>query len=317
MSIHIHSLETPEERKERFERMLAPSKGLSPLPMSVAYPCDEDSLKGALMARDRGLMDPILVGPGDRIRDVAERSLLDLHGCTMVESEGLLTSAFDAVALVREKKAAILMKGALHTDEIMREVVVRDTGLRTDRRISHVFVMSVPTCERTLYITDAAVNMDPNLEDKVHIVQSAIEVAHMMGNTSPKVAILAAVETINPRMQATLDAAALCKMADRGQIRGGILDGPLAFDNAISERAAQNKKIVSPVAGLADILVAPNLEAGNMIAKQLEYLACAVSAGIILGAKVPIVLTSRADTAETRLASAAVALVLAHRKLVL
>jgi len=247
-----------------------------------------------------------------KIRALAERLTLDLAGCRIVNVPHSHAAAESAVALAREGEVAALMKGSLHTDELMSEVVDKATGLRTERRISHVFMMDVPTYPRPLLITDAAVNVQPTLEDKVDIVQNAIDLALMLHIAEPKVAILAAVETVNPKMQATLDAAALCKMADRGQIRGGVLDGPLAFDNAISEFAARTKGIRSAVAGRADILLVPDIESGNMLAKQLEYLADALSAGIVLGARVPIVLTSRADSAETRTASTAIAVVMAH-----
>jgi phosphate acetyltransferase len=299
-------------RKTRYEHLLQITQGLAPIPMAVAHPCDDESLKGAILARDRGLIIPTLVGPEAKIRALAERLTLDLAGCRIVNVPHSHAAAESAVALAREGEVAALMKGSLHTDELMSEVVDKATGLRTERRISHVFMMDVPTYPRPLLITDAAVNVQPTLEDKVDIVQNAIDLALMLHIAEPKVAILAAVETVNPKMQATLDAAALCKMADRGQIRGGVLDGPLAFDNAISEFAARTKGIRSAVAGRADILLVPDIESGNMLAKQLEYLADALSAGIVLGARVPIVLTSRADSAETRTASTAIAVVMAH-----
>jgi phosphate acetyltransferase len=299
-------------RKTRYEHLLQISQGLAPIPMAVAHPCDDESLKGAILARDRGLILPTLVGPEAKIRALAERLTLDLKGCRIVNVAHSHAAAESAVALAREGEVAALMKGSLHTDELMSEVVDKATGLRTERRISHVFMMDVPTYPRPLLITDAAVNVQPTLEDKVDIVQNAIDLALVLHIPEPKVAILAAVETVNPAMPATLDAAALCKMADRGQIRGGILDGPLAFDNAISEFAARTKGIRSAVAGRADILLVPDIESGNMLAKQLEYLADALSAGIVLGARVPIVLTSRADSAETRTASTAIAVVMAH-----
>jgi phosphate acetyltransferase len=299
-------------RKARYDHLLQITQGLAPIPMAVVHPCDDESLKGAIMARDRGLIIPTLVGPEAKIRALAERLTLDLGGCRIVNVPHSHASAESAVALAREGEVAALMKGSLHTDELMSEVVDKATGLRTERRISHVFMMDVPTYPRPLLITDAAVNVQPTLEDKVDIVQNAIDLALMLHIAEPKVAILAAVETVNPAMQATLDAAALCKMADRGQIKGGILDGPLAFDNAISEFAARTKGIRSAVAGRADILLVPDIESGNMLAKQLEYLADALSAGIVLGARVPIVLTSRADSAEARSASTAIAVVMAH-----
>jgi len=298
-------------RTSRYEHLLAITAGLPAIPMGVAHPCDAESLKGALWARDRGLIVPTLIGPAEKIRSVAEQFGLDLHGCTIVNVAHSHAAAEAAVALARSGDVEALMKGSLHTDELMTEVVSK-TGLRTERRISHVFVMDVPTYPRPLLITDAAINVAPTLEDKVDIVQNAIDLALMLKIAEPKVAILAATETVNPKMQSTLDAAALCKMADRGQIKGGMLDGPLAFDNAISSAAARTKGIHSLVAGKADILLVPDIESGNMLAKQLEYLADGLAAGIVLGARVPIVLTSRADSAQTRTASTAVALVMAH-----
>ena len=302
-----------ESRQQRYQHLLDMSKGLSAIPMAVAHPVDADSLKGALLARDEGLIQPFLVGPEDKIRALADKEGLSLEGCRIVNVPHFRAAAETAVGLARAKKVEALMKGALHTDELMVEVVDKD-GLRTGRRISHVFLMDVPTYPRPLMITDAAVNVEPTLEDKVHIVQNAIDLAHMLKIPEPKVALLAAVETVNPKMRATVDAAALCKMADRGQITGGLLDGPLAYDNAVSMVAARTKGIKSAVAGRADILVVPEIESGNMLAKQLEYLADALAAGIVLGAQVPIVLTSRADSAETRAASTAVAVVMAHAK---
>ena len=302
-----------ESRQQRYQHLLDMSKGLAAIPMAVAHPVDADSLKGALLARDEGLIQPFLVGPEDKIRALAEKEGMSLEGCRIVNVPHFRAAAETAVGLARAKKVEALMKGALHTDELMVEVVARD-GLRTGRRISHVFLMDVPTYPRPLMITDAAVNVEPTLEDKVHIVQNAIDLAHMLKIPEPKVALLAAVETVNPKMRATVDAAALCKMADRGQITGGLLDGPLAYDNAVSMVAARTKGIKSAVAGRADILVVPEIESGNMLAKQLEYLADALAAGIVLGAQVPIVLTSRADSAETRAASTAVAVVMAHAK---
>jgi phosphate acetyltransferase len=310
--VDMPELRLSSTRKARYDHLLQITQGLAPIPMAVVHPCDDESLKGAILARDRGLIIPTLVGPEAKIRALAERLTLDLAGCRIVNVPHSHAAAESAVALAREGDVAALMKGSLHTDELMSEVVDKATGLRTERRISHVFMMDVPTYPRPLLITDAAVNVQPTLEDKVDIVQNAIDLALMLHIAEPKVAILAAVETVNPSMQATLDAAALCKMADRGQIKGGILDGPLAFDNAISEFAARTKGIRSAVAGRADILLVPDIESGNMLAKQLEYLADALSAGIVLGARVPIVLTSRADSAEARSASTAIAVVMAH-----
>ncbi|MDX9994934.1 MAG: bifunctional enoyl-CoA hydratase/phosphate acetyltransferase [Rhodocyclaceae bacterium] len=301
-------------KTSRYEHLLEITQGLAAVPMAVIHPCDAESLKGALQARDRGLIDPTLVGPEDKIRKLAEELGLNLYGCQFLNVPHSHASAESGVALAREGTVEALMKGSLHTDELMSEVVDKATGLRTERRISHVFMMDVPTYPRPLLITDAAVNVAPDLVTKVDIVQNAIDLARMLHIAEPKVAILAAVETVNPKMQATLDAAALCKMADRGQIKGGVLDGPLAFDNAISVVAARTKGIKSVVAGQADILLVPDIESGNMLAKQLEYLADALSAGIVLGARVPIVLTSRADSAQTRTASTAIAMVMAHAR---
>ncbi len=305
---------TLNDKKARYDHLLGITKGLAAIPMAVVHPCDLESLKGALMARDAGLITPTLVGPEDKIRAIAAQLDASLHDCTLINTPHSHGSAEMAVSLAREGKVAALMKGSLHTDELMAAVVDKTNGLRTARRISHVFMMDVPTYPRPLMITDAAINVEPTLEDKVDIVQNAIDLAHMLNIQEPKVAILAAVETVNPKMRATLDAASLCKMADRGQIKGGLIDGPLAFDNAVSILAAKTKGIHSPVAGQADILVVPDIESGNMLAKQLEYLADALSAGIVLGTRVPIVLTSRADSAETRTASCAIAVVMAHAK---
>jgi phosphate acetyltransferase len=313
---HLRQVHMPEvhidDKHERYTAMLSRVKGLEPIPTAVAHPCDHESLKGPVMAFQAGIIEPILVGPENKIRAVAEEFGLDLSGIRIVNAAHSHDSAAIAVSLVRTGDAEALMKGSLHTDELMGEVVSRANGLRTNRRISHVFLMDVPTYHRPLLITDAAINIAPTLEEKVDIIQNAIDLAHIIGIPEPKVAILSAVETVNPKIQSTLDAAALCKMADRGQIRGGILDGPLAFDNAVSIVAAKTKGIKSAVAGHAEILVVPDLESGNMVAKQLEYLANALTAGIVLGTRVPIVLTSRADTAETRTASCVIAALVAH-----
>ena len=298
--------ETHAQTNSQADLMLQ-AKACPPIRLAVVHPCDASSLEGALAARDEGLADLILVGPENKIRAVAEQENLDLSGTRIEATPHSHAAAQRAVELVRNATVEALMKGSLHTDELMAEVVAKDTGLRTARRVSHVFVMKVPAYPRLLLITDAAINIDPTLEDKVDIVQNAIDLAHVLGIHEPRVAILSAVETVTSKMRSTLDAAALCKMADRGQITGGILDGPLAFDNAISIFAAKVKGISSEVAGRADILVVPDLEAGNMLAKQLEYFAHAESAGVVLGARVPIVLTSRADTIETRLRSCAIA----------
>lgn len=298
------------DREERYQHVLDMAKGLPPAKTAVVYPCDKESLKGPISAMRAGLIEPILIGPESKIRQVALENELDLTGIRIVDVEQSHDAAAAGVAMIKSGEAEVLMKGSLHTDELMGEVVAK-TGLRTKRRISHVFLMDVPTYPKPLLITDAAINIAPTLEDKVHIIQNAIDLGHILGIPEPKVAIMSAVETVNPKIQSTLDAAALCKMADRGQIKGGLLDGPLAFDNAISIVAAKTKGIKSAVAGQADILVVPDLESGNMVAKQLEYLANAVSAGVVLGAACPIVLTSRADTAETRTASCAIASLMA------
>jgi len=294
--------------------VLEMTKGMEPIPIAVAHPCDTESLRGPIQARDAGLVIPVLVGPESKIREVAARDGIDLRGVRIIDVPHSHASAETAVRLARNGEVEALMKGSLHTDELMSEVVAKETGLRTARRLSHVFMADVPTYPHPLLITDAAINIEPTLADKVHIIQNAIELAIMMGVPEPKVAILSAVETVNEKIRSTLDAAALCKMADRGQIKGGLLDGPLAFDNAVSLVAAKTKGIRSAVAGQADILVVPDLESGNMMAKQLEYLADALMAGVVLGARVPIVLTSRADTAETRTASCAIAQLMAHKR---
>jgi phosphate acetyltransferase len=302
------------KRHEKYQRLLDLCKTLPPTKTAVAHPCDEASLKGAVEAAELGLIAPILVGPRGKIKAVANQCGVDISRYELIDSPHSLAAAEAAVRIVREGKAEMLMKGSLHTDELMSAVVARDTGLRTARRISHCFVMDVPTLEQAIIITDAAVNIFPTLEDKVHIIQNAIDLAHALGKPQPKVAILSAMETVNPKVQSTVEAAALCKMADRGQITGGILDGPLALDNAINLTAAKIKKIVSPVAGQADILIVPDLEAGNMLAKSLSFLADADAAGIVLGARVPIILTSRADSVMTRLASCAVAVLVAKAR---
>jgi phosphate acetyltransferase len=305
----------PESRKhEKYERLIAATESLQPLVAAVAHPCDETSLGGALEAAGAGLIVPILVGPKDRIRAVSERLAMDLRGTEIVDVPHSEAAAEQAVELVRTGRAEVLMKGSLHSDELLAAVTKRETGLRTGRRISHVFVMDVPTHPDTLFITDAAVNIAPDLVAKRDIVQNAIDLYAGLGLGIPKVAILSAVETVNPSIPSTIDAAALCKMADRGQITGGEIDGPLAFDNAISPEAARIKGIKSPVAGQAQVLVVPDLEAGNMLAKNLTFLSNADAAGIVLGARVPIVLTSRADNVRTRMASCAVAVLLAHSR---
>jgi phosphate acetyltransferase len=297
---------------DSFKPLFEAADPLEPIPTAVVHPCDLVSLKGAMDAAIDNLIHPILVGPEEKIRGVAEAEGIDLDGAEIVPAAHSHAAAARAVELIREGTAEILMKGSLHTDEVLGAVVNKATGIRTERRISHVFVMDVPTYPKLLLVSDAAVNIAPDLEAKRDICQNAIDLAYTLKVDQPKVAILSAVETIRPKIQSTLDAAALCKMADRGQIKGGLLDGPLAMDNAINLEAAKIKKIDSRVAGVADVLVAPDLEAGNILAKQLIFLANAEAAGIVLGARVPIVLTSRADSVRTRHASAATAVLHAH-----
>jgi len=298
---------TPSRQHEKYNRLIAAAKNVPPLATAVAHPCDETSLRGALEAAEAGLISPILVGPKNKIEGVAQTSSLDLAEAEIVDAPHSHAAAEKAVELVRTGKAELLMKGSLHTDELLTEVVKRETGIRTGRRISHVFVMDVPGHSHTLFITDAAVNIAPDLDAKRDIIQNAIDLFAGLGLGVPKVAILSAVETVTTSIPSTIEAAALCKMSDRGQITGGELDGPLAFDNAISPKAARIKGIKSPVAGQAQILVVPDLEAGNMLAKNLSFLSRADAAGIVLGARVPIILTSRADNVMTRMASCAVA----------
>jgi phosphate acetyltransferase len=297
---------------DKYDALIYACHALAPVRTAVAHPCDETSLRGAVEAAEAKIIKPILVGPEPRVRALAAALNLDISQLQLINTPHSHASAAKAVEIVRSGEADALMKGSLHTDELMAEVVNKATGIRTARRISHVFIMDVPTYPKPLFITDAAVNISPTLEDKVDIVQNAIELAHALHIEKPKVAILAAVETISSKMPSTIDAAALCKMAQRGQITGGILEGPLALDNAISRDAAAIKKIDSPVAGDADILLVPDLEAGNMLAKELSFLANADAAGIVLGARVPIILTSRADNVRTRMASCAVAALYAH-----
>src|SRR5688572_13027018 len=298
----------------KYEKLLERCKGLAPVPTAVAHPCEETALSGAVEAAQAGLITPILVGPRKKIEEIAKGAGIDLGNLEVVDTPHSVASASQAVALVREGRAEVIMKGSLHTDELLSAIVSRDGGLRTGRRISHVFIMDVPTYHKVLIVTDAAINIAPTLDDKVDICQNAIDLAISLGVNTPKLAILAAVETVNSKMAATLDAAALCKMADRGQITGGLLDGPLAFDNAISREAARIKGIGSKVAGDPDILLVPDLEAGNMLAKQLSFLANADSAGLVLGARVPIILTSRADSVRSKIASCAVAVLTAHAR---
>jgi phosphotransacetylase/acyl dehydratase len=306
--IHVH------ERGARYDQLIAATRDLPPLVTAVVHPCDELSLSGAIEAKRKQLIEPWLVGPEHKIRAAAERAGYALDGIHIVDTPHSHAAAAQAVALARSGQVGALMKGALHTDELMAAVVDAASGLRTERRMSHVFALDVPTYPRPLFITDAAINIAPDLAEKRDIVQNAIDLAQALGIAAPKVAILSAVETVNPKIPSTVEAAALCKMLDRGQIRGGVLDGPLAFDNAVSATAAASKQLASPVAGQADILVVPDLEAGNMLAKQLIYLAGADAAGIVLGARVPIMLTSRSDGLLARLASCALARLLAHHR---
>ena len=298
----------------KYEAMLERCRNLEPVTTAVAHPCEETALAGAMEAAEKRLIIPILVGPEAKIREIAKAHGIKLGQTRIVDTAHSHESAAKAVELVRNGEAELLMKGSLHSDELLGAVVARETGLRTARRIRHVFIMDVPTYHKVLIVTDAAINIAPTLEDKADICQNAIDLGITLGLRKPKVAILAAVETVNSKMQATLDAAALCKMADRGQIKGGVLDGPLAFDNAISAEAAAIKGIESKVAGDPDILLVPDLEAGNMLAKQLTFLANADSAGIVLGARVPIILTSRADSVRSRIASCGVAMLAAHAR---
>ena len=298
----------------KYEALLAQCKGLHPIPTAVAHPCEETALEGAVEAADRGLITPILVGPIAKMRAVAREHDIDLSRFDLVDVPHSHAAADKAVELVRQGRAELLMKGSLHSDELLAAVVARDTGLRTGRRLSHVFLMDIPTYHKVLIVTDAAINIAPDLDTKADICQNAIDLAVALGVLRPKVAILAAVETVNSTMPATIDAACLCKMSERGQIRDGVLDGPLAFDNAISKEAAKIKGIESEVAGDPDILLAPDLEAGNILAKQLTFLANADSAGLVLGARVPIVLTSRSDSVRSRIASCAVAMRVAHAR---
>src|SRR5271154_7042969 len=300
---------------QRYDRLVHAARQLPPVTTAIAHPCDRISIEGVVEAARLGLIAPILVGPPARIREAAQQAEADISSFPLEESPHSHDSAAKAVELVRQGKAEALMKGSLHTDELMGAVVARETGIRTARRISHCFVMDVPGHSDPLIITDAAVNITPDLAAKVDIVQNAIDLGHALQFEEVRVAILSAMETVNPKVPSTIEAAALCKMADRGQITGGVLDGPLALDNAISKEAAAIKQIVSPVAGRANVLVVPDLEAGNMLAKSLSFLAGADAAGVVLGARVPIILRSRADSVRARLASCAVAsLVAAARR---
>jgi phosphotransacetylase len=305
---------TRETGTGKYEQLLARCAALEPVPTAVAHPCEQTALEGAIEAGEKGLIAPILVGPASKLQEIARTSGIDLGKTRIVDVPHSHAAAAKAVELVRKGEAELLMKGSLHTDELLGAVVARETGLRTGRRISHVFIMDVPTYHKVLIVTDAAISIAPTLDDKVDICQNAIDLCVSLGLRKPKVAILAAVETVNSKMPATLDAAALCKMAERGQIKGGVLDGPLAFDNAISKEAATVKGIASEVAGDPDILLVPDLEAGNMLAKQLTFLAKADSAGVVLGARVPIILTSRSDSVRARMASCAVAVLAASAR---
>jgi len=304
----------------KFDAFLQGSTQLAPVSTVVAHPCSDTSIQAVIEAARTGIIAPTLIGPAAKICSLLEALGQPLDSFPIIDEPHSHAAAARAVALVREGKAQLLMKGSLHTDELMQEVTAKDLGLRTERRISHVFILDVPTYHKPLYITDAAINIFPTLADKVDIVKNAIELAHALGVAQPKVAILSAVETVTPKIPSTIEAAALCKMAERGQITGAIIDGPLAFDNAISAEAARAKGFHSPVAGDPDILVVPDLEAGNMLAKQLTFLLKAECAGIVLGARVPIVLTSRADSVPNQVVSCAIGAMLAcaqQRKMVL
>ena len=303
------------DKNLRYDQLLNAAKSLPKIRMGVVHPCSREALEGALDAARLGLIEAILIGPESRIRSLASECKLDLSGVSIVDAPHSHAAADKAVELARAGEVDALMKGSLHSDELLGAVVNAQCGLRTERRISHVFVLDVPRYPKPLLITDAAINVAPDFDAKVDIVQNAIDLAHALGIALPKVAILSALETVTSKLRSSMDAAALSKMADRGQITGGLVDGPLAFDNAVSLAAARTKGIISPVAGDADILVVPDLESGNMLAKQLEYLGGAQAAGIVMGARVPIVLTSRADSAHSRIASCAITLLLInHRK---
>lgn len=299
---------------EKYDRLIEAASSAGPIATAIAHPCDKVSLEGAMEAARLKLIEPILVGPAARIREVAAQSGVEIGAARLVDAAHSHDAAAKAVELVRNGEADALMKGSLHTDEVMSAIVARETGIRTARRISHCFVMDVPDHPDPLIITDAAVNIAPTLEEKVDIVQNAVDLAHALRFPEVRVAVLSAMETVNPKVQSSMDAAMLSKMADRGQITGAFVDGPLALDNAIDEEAAATKNIVSPVAGRANVLVVPDLEAGNMLAKSLTFLAGADCAGVVLGARVPVILTSRADSLVARLASCAVAALLAKSR---
>ena len=304
----------PQEYASKYDRLIARAKEVPPATTIVVHPCDETSLRGATEAAQTGIIVPILVGPAERIKRTAREHKIDIGRCEVIDTPHSDAAAAKSVELIHQGKGELLMKGSLHTDELMRAVTASSTGLRTARRISHVFVMDVPGHPDTLFITDAAINIFPDLDVKRDIIQNAIDLFTQTGLGTPRVAILSAVETVTSKIPSTIEAAALCKMAERGQITGGVLDGPLAFDNAISPEAAKIKGIKSEVAGRAQILVVPDLEAGNMLAKNLAFLSKADAAGIVLGARVPIILTSRADSVRTRLASCAVAVLYADAR---
>jgi len=314
--IHCEPVDFPAVQvagHQRFRQLRAQVKGQPALPTAIAHPCDEVAIASAVEAAQQGLIQPILIGPAAKIRAAAKQAGLDIAAYRLVDTPHSHAAAAQAVLMVKSGEARLLMKGSLHTDELMHAVLA-EPGLHTERRLSHAYLMDVPSYERLLLVTDAAINIAPSLAEKRDIIQNAVDLAHVLGIPMPKVAVLSAVETINPAMPSTLDAAALCKMAERGQITGGIVDGPLAFDNAVSLAAAREKGIQSKVAGMADILVVPDLESGNMLAKQLTFLAGADAAGVVMGAQVPIILTSRADTPRTRIASCIVAVLLAQAK---
>ena len=314
-AVSVAMAELPDvsfRRHQRFDNLIARTRPFEPITCAVAWPCDGEALLGPVMAGREGIIEPILVGDEAAIRSAAEKLGETLEGCRIVHCPDPATAAAHCVEFARQGQAEALMKGSLHTDELMSAVVSKTGGIRTRRRISHVFAMDVPAYDRALFITDAAINIAPSLADKRDIIQNAVDLMRALGLAQPRVAILSAVETVNEKLPSTIEAAALCKMAERGQITGAILDGPLAFDNAISEQAARIKKIVSPVAGRADILLVPDLEAGNMLVKQLSYFAGAEGGGIVLGARVPIILTSRADSVRARVASAAIAQLFTH-----
>src|ERR1700759_422841 len=308
---NIHVARAADSHESKYERLIAKARSVPAAATVVAHPCDESSLRGALDAADLGIIVPILVGPADKIRSVAQQHGLKIDNVEIVDVPHSHAAEAKAVELIHASKGELLMKGSLHTDELMREVAAGKTGLRTARRISHIFIMDVPGYAETLFITDAAINIFPDLDAKRDIIQNAIDLSTQVGLGTPRVAILSAVETVTSKIPSTIEAAALCKMADRGQITGGLLDGPLAFDNAIDPEAARIKGIKSEVAGRAQILVVPDLEAGNMLAKNLSFLAKADAAGLVLGARVPIILTSRADSVRSRMASCAAAVLYA------